>query len=370
MSLLLLLGESVSQQVEVTFVDQTGTPLAAGLTATIIQQGDEFVQTAILAAGGTIEMYAGQNVLYDVTFSGANAPSGTTTFIGTGTNQTIRVLVPVQEQTQQPVEPPPPPPLPYTQAEFTQRIMALIPKRWFTDAARTDTGDPSTTGLLYAMAFGIASGFGYIASLEIPYTKNQTRWATRSDNNLDLTANDIYGTEMQRLPSEAGNDAAYSLRIRKRLGMKLQTLQAILTGAVNYYLAAEAVTANKVLQDLSLGTMGGIGTRGGLAVFQPSSEQLLVPNIYVFDTQSDPTSAAAFNITYGQVAIVIEWATDDSAFYADFAHLGRETILGHAAQVFDSTKFGPGAAPDPNLDIVVRRIKAGGVRPVYILRST
>src|SRR5579885_1619665 len=269
-------------------------------------------------------------------------------------------------------QPPSPPPQLYSQEDFARRILSTIPKPWFSDKARTDTGDPRTTGVLYAIAFGVAAGLGYLCTLEIPYTRAQARWATRTDTNLDLAAFDIFGPEMQRLPAETPSspktDAAYSLRIRKRIAGRQQTLDAILAAVVNYYLASQAATADRRLQDLALNTIGGLNFRGGLAIYQNASPGLLVPNVYVFDKQSDPTSAAAFNIQYGQVAIVIEWATDSSAFFVNLAHLDREAFLGQVPQVFDTSQFGPGSAPDPNLDLVVRRIKAGGVRPIYIVK--
>jgi hypothetical protein len=84
------------------------------------------------------------------------------------------------------------------QADFQNRLKAMLPQSWFPDDAP----------ILYCLLGALGSGWSLIYAM-LKYVKSQTRIASASDLWLDLVAWDFFGRRLRRQPSE-GDDALRS----------------------------------------------------------------------------------------------------------------------------------------------------------------
>ena len=150
--------------------------------------------------------------------------------------------------------------------DFKSRLVRMYPNRWTTQRALNTSGPSATNGRLGALFMGL----GYALSLsfgQLMYAKNQTRWKTRSDSNLDQSNADVLGTLWPRFSGEL--DFPFSARTVAWITTFGPTQQG-LTNAVNAYLAALANTLT-FQGPVGLDSAGALDTAGSLdqPVFQP-----------------------------------------------------------------------------------------------------
>lgn len=100
------------------------------------------------------------------------------------------------------------------QADFSQRLKAVLPRRWFA----------SPTPILDAVVAGIAQALSFAYTL-YAYAKLQTRILTASDGWLDLISADFLGANLLRLPNEG--DEPYRARILANLFVKGPTRRGL-----------------------------------------------------------------------------------------------------------------------------------------------
>ena len=114
-------------------------------------------------------------------------------------------------------------------ADIAARLRAVLPLRWF--PAPPAPGEAETAPILNALLLGMAAPLAGVYGL-IQYVGQQTRLATTTGTNLELTAQDYFGFgNFPRLTGEA--DAAYAARIKAaRLPQRATrpALAAALTG--------------------------------------------------------------------------------------------------------------------------------------------
>jgi hypothetical protein len=86
----------------------------------------------------------------------------------------------------------------------TDKLLALLPSRWFSDSAK------APGGILYAILNSFAAGLDYISDGMV-YVRLQTRILTATDTNLDNIATDFFGTSLVRRSGES--DGSFRNRI-------------------------------------------------------------------------------------------------------------------------------------------------------------
>lgn len=115
----------------------------------------------------------------------------------------------------------------YDLADWVSRFVGLLPKEWFSSSAITGGG------VLYAFMSGELVNLPFHKT-QVNYAALQTRLITATDNNLDLIANDFFGTgQFPRIPFTESDDS-YRLRIKLAIGAPKTTIPAI-QAAVDYY---------------------------------------------------------------------------------------------------------------------------------------
>jgi hypothetical protein len=103
------------------------------------------------------------------------------------------------------------------QSDFTSRLWAVLPKRWF-------AGQSPNLGTLLS---SIAIPWVWLYDL-IMYVMMQTRLGTATDEWLDLVAVDYFGSELNRKVNEA--DFSYRSRIKAALLQEAATRSAVTAG--------------------------------------------------------------------------------------------------------------------------------------------
>ena len=98
--------------------------------------------------------------------------------------------------------------------DMLRRLRAVLPTRWFPDAA------PVLDGLLAGLARTAADSYGLVA-----YARRQTRIATASAAWLDLVAGDLFGARLQRATGE--DDATLRARIGRETFRSRATRDAL-----------------------------------------------------------------------------------------------------------------------------------------------
>jgi hypothetical protein len=255
-----------------------------------------------------------------------------------------------------PTAPTPPPPAPvisFSASDFGARLRALIPTIWFGNNATVKTGIPATNGIQLSITEGLGSGLAFNYQ-QIQYARLQTRLATTTDTNLDQASLDYFAGALPRNLGES--DSAYSTRIRLQIVSPLGTIPAI-TNAVKAYLNYNpgALQAS-IYQLFGLSTQGGLGTRGGLIAFTPAA--IIVPQVYVFDQQSDPILSAKLGVAPPQFCVLLLYnAGKASGFFAGRSFAGRDYLVNAKLQL--------GPALTTALDTIVRATKAEGTIPLY-----
>jgi hypothetical protein len=100
------------------------------------------------------------------------------------------------------------------QADFLQRLRAVLPGRWFPDVAP----------VLESLLSGLASGWTLIYG-SLQFVRAQTRIATASGVWLDIIGLDFFGLSLSRRPDEG--DASYRRRIQLELFRERGTRAAV-----------------------------------------------------------------------------------------------------------------------------------------------
>lgn len=113
------------------------------------------------------------------------------------------------------------------QADIVSRLRAVLPARWFPDAA---PGAASNTPVLDAVLGGIASVWAQVFSA-LRYAALQARIATATDIFLDMIGVDFFGTTMTRQPSES--DTHYRARLLAAMLRPRGTRAALVQALVN-----------------------------------------------------------------------------------------------------------------------------------------
>jgi hypothetical protein len=105
-------------------------------------------------------------------------------------------------------------------ADMIARLLALLPLRWFADAAP----------VLAALLAGLADGWAWLYAM-LTYARSQTRIATATDSFLDLIAQDFFAAALARRFGES--DGAFRARIQAELLRPRATRAAVIGELVN-----------------------------------------------------------------------------------------------------------------------------------------
>jgi hypothetical protein len=134
--------------------------------------------------------------------------------------------------------------------DMAARMRAVLPARWFGDAAP----------LLQALLVGLGTGWSAIYSL-IETVRAQTRIATASGGFLDLISNDFFGLALPRRPDET--DAAFQARIDEALLRPRATRAALLLALTELTGRAPIVFEPARTSDTGGYRIGGVGYGAG-----------------------------------------------------------------------------------------------------------
>lgn len=138
-----------------------------------------------------------------------------------------------------------------TAADMAQRLLALLPLRWFADSA------PVLTALLA----GLADGWAWLHAM-LGYVRQQTRLATATDSFLDLISQDFFAATLPRRPGEA--DVAFRARIQREMFRPRGTRAALMAELTA--LTGRTPTIFEPARPADTGAWGtalGYGTAGG-----------------------------------------------------------------------------------------------------------
>ena len=137
------------------------------------------------------------------------------------------------------------------QSDFSARLLAVLPARWFPDTA------PVLDGLLA----GLANAWAYLYAL-LQFVVLQARIATATGVFLDMISADFFGTS---LPRGAMNDASFRAAILPRILRQNGTRQGMAAGMLALTGSAPAII--EPFRPSDCGALGGgpvlIGYAGG-----------------------------------------------------------------------------------------------------------
>lgn len=106
------------------------------------------------------------------------------------------------------------------QQDILARLKATLPIGWFADE----------TPVLDGMLAGLAQAWSWIYGF-MTYVKNQTRIATATDTWLDIIAQDFFGSNLLRFPTQS--DDAFRARITQELKRERGTRAALVSALVD-----------------------------------------------------------------------------------------------------------------------------------------
>lgn len=112
----------------------------------------------------------------------------------------------------------------YTQQQFTQRILNLLPSDWTGDSAKQPGGG------LYSILSAAGNHEVFIQSI-LQYAFNACRIQTATDTELDLASQDFFGTSLPRNTGES--DSSYRQRILSNLLLEKVTKQSVANAIFN-----------------------------------------------------------------------------------------------------------------------------------------
>lgn len=249
----------------------------------------------------------------------------------------------------------------YDTADFTQRLITLLPQSWFSDSALNPGGN------LYALMTALA--LPLVASKQqIDYAMLQTRLLKATDTNLEAIAADFFGPSYGRgLQLVANNfvpetDYSFARRIQNDVIAPRNTLAAIQARVQSYinqfYLATSALNS----QLLGMDTAGGLDSWGALDG-RPNNLPAL-PQVTAFDLQSNPKLAASISLQPGQFCLLFSYGGLRTAgFFAGRSHVSRET--GGGTFLLNDVIHVLPAPLTPALGALVNGIKATAFQPIY-----
>lgn len=241
-------------------------------------------------------------------------------------------------------------------ATQTANLLECFPTIW--------AGNPAiqTGGGLYALMAGLAVLHDQIDQ-QIQYTAKQARLMTATDNNLEVIASDYLGAGFGRTKILQGtnlvaeDDPSYRSRIQAQVIEEQITIKGIqerITQYVKTYAFVDAVLSKKLLGLDATGSLDAWGALDGQPVSTPP-----LPQITVFDIQSDPRRAAQVGLTAREFCISFFYGElDIYGWQIGRKYLGRSTFL-----LTPGLRVIP--APTTALDAYVNSIKAQGTKPVY-----
>lgn len=216
---------------------------------------------------------------------------------------------------------------PYSQGDWTYRVLNLLPSGWFSSSAMTGGG------VLYAFAAGLLVNFPFHSN-QISYWNLQTRIKTATDINLTYIADDFFGVgNFPRLPGES--DSSYSARIIAEVLSPANTCPAIQEAAQTYINDTYAISGQIT--------------------------------ITVFDLMTNAAAYEALGLSPPE--FVVLWGFQPPAGMGWF--LGRSlsgnSYLGGSTFIFGTGPFLPlyGGSIDPGLAAVVANKDSEGTVPVY-----
>lgn len=239
----------------------------------------------------------------------------------------------------------------YDQADFTQRVLALIPRSWFGDVAWT------VTGILYQFIFALMVNEPFHWQ-QIAYQTLQTRLLTATDTNLDQISSDFFGTELPRISGES--DSSFRIRIQQAIIAPKATCQAIQDAANFYFSNIYEEPFNTLYPLMGLNIIGGLNTRGGLN--GPDNIVQVLPSVVVWDQITDPEDAATYDIAPPDFVVDIDFPVRTGTGW-----FLKYTALTYESYVFDTKTLTdlPTDEIDPGLKNVVDETRAEGTVPVY-----
>lgn len=164
-----------------------------------------------------------------------------------------------------------------SQADFVNRMMAVLPAKWFPDTA------PVLTGVLS----GIASVWAALYAL-LAFVRQQARIGTASGVFLDMVAQDFFGTALER---GGLSDASFRVAILRRILRQGGTRAGLIAELAALTGAAPTLIEGARAEDCGAWGGGpvaiGYGAAGAWGTLQPMQVFLTVA----------PGSAAASDIT-------------------------------------------------------------------------
>ena len=203
------------------------------------------------------------------------------------------------------------------------RIRALFPNPWTSTAANTNTGNPQTSGIFYALTRGAGDNLA-TAYQQMQYVKNQTRLASATEINIDNASIDLFGSLQPRQPLES--DLNFATRMRQTLIAPLGTVQGIQQVVASYIGYNPGALQGSIYQLFGLDTSGGLETFGGLDGF--NAQSVILPKVYVFDQMTDPVLAAKLNIVPPQFCVLLLYnAGNAPGLYAGRSYAGRDYMV-------------------------------------------
>jgi hypothetical protein len=333
----------------VYFNDETGkNPLPPGVLVSIYlagmaQTAGNVVYSGYTQLGGVISFNPKAAVQYVASFYGALGPSTTQAFFGSAQGG-VSTVVSVQKYRS-----------PFlSQAGYVDAQIQHWPPGRFGDAAL----EPG--GVAYALAYTFAYLLAYF-DIETQQTLSSERIQTCVAAQIDSWAFDFFGQYVLRYPGES--DAIYLTRILSLFGPRC-TIPAIQQVVQQFYVATALQTQQELQQNLAADIVGAADISGGADVYiAPTPIDELIPDVTVWDAQSNPALAQTYDICPPQ--FVVQIAFDNSqGWFLDYSFLDFDTFLTNGGALVVSD-----AAPDPRLGALVSLVKACGTKPMYGVTS-
>lgn len=211
-------------------------------------------------------------------------------------------------------------------------------------------------GVAYALAYTFAYLLAYF-DVETQQTLASERIQTCVASQIDSWAFDFFGNYLLRFPGES--DAIYLGRILSMFGPRC-AIDAIQQVVQQFYVATALQTQLQQQQNIAADIIGAADISGGADVYIPPTPiDQLIPNVTVWDAQSNPTLAQTYNICPPQFVVQINF--DNSAgWFLDYGYLDYDSFLTSGGAVSVST-----TPPDPRLGALVNLVKAAGYKPMY-----
>jgi hypothetical protein len=300
--------------ITINFIDENGNPFPPLVEASFYNIAASGGAANVLAAAfvgepSAVSVNLQVGTPYRIEFAGGQAPTTVAFVTPTGPEMTVPVapyVSPAESQTN------------YTLSEFFLYVRGWLPTAAAVEGSNAWTFFYAVAALL-ALLDDATRAIGASERLQASAGAQVDSWAV-----------DFFGNTLPRLPSES--DAAYMARIIARFLRPYGTIQAIIDAIDDFF------TENPTLR---------------------------VP-VTVFDRQTNPSLAAIYGLTPGQVCIILAYGFDAATgWFLGHGFLGTTTRLANAAGT-----GGSDTAPYPGLAAAVNSAKLAGSVPVYVSSLT